>query len=74
MTTAQSTYDLALSIMRRMREIDSDITKSGYNGGDDSKDRPPEGDDYNLLWDAILDEVRAYCPAIDAAAILHSAK
>jgi hypothetical protein len=47
---------LALNLAARMREIDSAITCSAYNGGDDDKDRPPGGDDYNLLWDAILDE------------------
>lgn len=53
---------LAFMLRRRMIEIDSDISKSMYNGGDDSNDRPPTGDDYNLLWDAILDEIRAVYP------------
>ncbi len=60
--------ELAVALLKRMREIDKDITKSLYNPEQEngSNDRPPEGDDYNLLWDAILDEIRAYCPNADA--------
>ena len=46
-------------ILIRMAEIDSDISKSGYRPVSDNEDRPPDGDDYNLLWDAILDEIKA---------------
>lgn len=63
MTAAQSTYDLANNLLIRMKEIDRPIS-----GGLD--DRPPDGDDYNLLWDAILDEIRAVCPDLDYGAIL----
>lgn len=45
---------LCHNIKVRMREIDSDITCA-----DDSKSRPPTGDDYNRLWDALWDELRA---------------
>jgi hypothetical protein len=55
---------LAENVSARMREIDADISCSLY-GGDESRDRPPEGNDYNLLWDAILDEFRAACLTID---------
>ena len=48
----------------RMAEIDSNLSKSMYVGGgpDDGRDQPPTGDDYNLLWDAIIDECRAVSP------------
>jgi hypothetical protein len=51
--------ELARNVALRMRELDSDISKSLYNRGDNSNDRPPEGGDYNDLWDAILDEFKA---------------
>lgn len=47
------------NIILRMAEIDGRISKSAYHGGDGSQDRPPEGDDYNLLFDAVLDEIAA---------------
>lgn len=43
-------------LVAHMAEIDGDITRSDYHPllrGDD--DRPPDGDDYNLLWDAVMD-------------------
>ena len=57
--TAKNTRVCLQTIIMRMVQIDRDITASAYNGGDDSKDRPPTGDDYNLLWDAILDEINS---------------
>ncbi len=51
---------LAANMAMRMREIDGRISKSLYrklNPGE--QDECPTGDDYNLLWDAILDEFRA---------------
>jgi hypothetical protein len=55
-----TTEELCRNIWARMVEIDGDITKSLYNPTlpGDNPDRPPEGDDYNLLWDAQLDEMR----------------
>ena len=41
-----TTRELIINIRRRMREIDP-------------QDHAPLGDDYNLLWDAILDEMSA---------------
>ena len=57
MAKTASVIDLCRNILIRMREIDRDISPSVYNGGNDTNDRPPNGDDYNLLWDAILDEI-----------------
>lgn len=54
-----ATREMLKNILVRMAVIDKEITASAYNGGDDTKDRPPTGDDYNLLWDAILDEINA---------------
>ena len=53
-------YDAAVSpaykaLLLRMATIDSRISCSKYLGV--SEDRPPTGDDYNLLWDAILDSL-----------------
>jgi hypothetical protein len=42
------------SIIDRMAEVDRDISKSQYDASDDSHDRPPDGDDYNALWDTIV--------------------
>jgi hypothetical protein len=42
------------SIISRMAEIDRDISKSQYGAADDRGDRPPDGDDYNALWDTIV--------------------
>lgn len=59
---------LARSLLVRVAEIDSQITKSAYYTGDDSAikrgdfDTPPTGDDYNLLFDAIMDEIIALLP------------
>ena len=49
---ATLTKDAFLNLLTRMAEIDSGITRT--DGGDD---RPPNGDDYNELWDAIQDEI-----------------
>jgi hypothetical protein len=45
-----SIVDLIANLKTRMAEIDSAINHA---------DRPPDGDDYNLLYDAVLDEIRA---------------
>ena len=51
---------LAIWIVQVSRaEIDSDISKSEYGAVNDNNDRPPDGDDYNLLWDAIIQEITA---------------
>lgn len=49
-------------ILTRMAEVDSRSSAGLYNGGEDENDRPPTGDDYNDLWDAILDEINAELP------------
>lgn len=51
-----TTQELCANLIARMVEIDP-------------KDRAPEGNDYNLLWDAILDEMRAAIPTIDLSAL-----
>jgi hypothetical protein len=53
MTSAQ----LAASILIRMRQIDGDI--------DYVNDAIRTCHDYSLLWDAILDEIKHFCPEID---------
>lgn len=50
---------LSMALLTRAAEIDSDITKSAYYGRSDNDDRIPTGDDYNLLFDAIMDEITA---------------
>ena len=55
--THQDAYDIANNLLIRMKEIDP-------------QNRSPDGDDYNLLWDAILDEIRAVCPDLDYGATL----
>jgi hypothetical protein len=55
--TMTNAYDLANLLLIRMKEVDP-------------QNRSPDGDDYNLLWDAILDEVRAICPDLDYGAVL----
>jgi hypothetical protein len=52
MTSAQ----LATDILIRMRDIDDDI---------DYVNDIPTCHDYSLLWDAILDEIKHFCPEID---------
>lgn len=43
------------TILTRMREIDEDICPSIWGGiGDGSS---PTGQDYNDLWDALIDEI-----------------
>ena len=42
------------NIIARMAEVDRDISKSQYGAADNSHDRPPDGDDYNALWDTIV--------------------
>lgn len=47
---------LITNLLRRMGEIDSNITKSLYRPlTEGEQDECPTGDDYNLLWD--LDEI-----------------
>lgn len=47
-------------LMNDMQEVDETITASLYGGpSDGSKDRPPDGDDYNLLWDAVIAFIEA---------------
>lgn len=58
-TNGSETSDLIRNILTRMEEIDGDISKSLYADVPDTEDRPPNGDDYNLLWDAIIDEITA---------------
>jgi len=48
-----------VTITHRMEEIDSAITPSTYFCGRADDDTPPTGDDYNLLWDALIDELSA---------------
>lgn len=62
-----STEELCRNIMRRMGEIESrEVTKSKYRPlAPNEQDECPTGDTYNLLWDAVLDEVIAACPDID---------
>lgn len=43
-------------MLRHVAEIDGSITNPS---GDDADDRPPTGDDYNLLYDVIMDYVDA---------------
>ncbi len=51
---------LIANLRTRMTEIDSHITKSAYRElGPDEQDECPTGDDFNLLWDAIQDEIAA---------------
>jgi hypothetical protein len=48
---------LARNVAARMREIDSKINPSLYRElGSRERDRSPRGDDYNYLWDTLLDE------------------
>jgi hypothetical protein len=57
-----------------MIEIDSDLSASMYppdlvahNHGHDRlerEDEQPTGDDYNFLWDAIIDELDAALPEL----------
>lgn len=42
--------DLVANLRTRMAEIDDAINRA---------ERSPDGDDYNLLYDAVLDEIRA---------------
>lgn len=53
---ASDASPLLLTLLARAAEIDADITSPT---GDDSNDRPPTGEDYNLLADAITDEASA---------------
>lgn len=45
-------------ILVRMAEVDSYVSKSLYSS-EHTEDRPPEGEDYNLLFDAVIDEIKA---------------
>lgn len=57
--TSTKTRQGLTALLKRMAEIDSCITPSIYGQHEPFADRPPTGDDYNLLWDAILDEITA---------------
>jgi hypothetical protein len=66
--------ELVRNIIVRMAEIDSDITTDGYDTPKKNREpRPPEGDDYNTLWDALIDEIRAACPDLDVSQALQDA-
>jgi len=63
--------NLIQQLVIRMAEIDGNITSSQYNmarvyaaSPNDIQDRTPDGDDYNLLWDAVLDECNALRPGV----------
>lgn len=45
------------NILIRMAEVDGNISKSLYADVPDTEDRPPTGDDYDLLWDAVINEM-----------------
>jgi hypothetical protein len=45
---------LKAQIREAMQEVDKLTTPSAYDGGDDTHDRAPDGDDYNRLWDAVI--------------------
>lgn len=55
-----ATEKLARNLLTRMREIDGAMTGGGHEIGREH---------YNLLWDAILDEIRAALPT-EAADII----
>jgi hypothetical protein len=73
---------LSLAILNRMAEIDCNLTTSAYLPAKvvaccgaarlERPDEPPTGDSYNLLWDAILDEIRAVLPDLDIGAVLQA--
>jgi hypothetical protein len=49
--------ELARNVAARMRAIDSHITTSAYRPlKPGEQDECPTGDDFNLLWDALLNE------------------
>lgn len=51
---------LCLNLAIHMREIDERISPSLYRElRPGEQDRPPSVDDFNLLWDTILDEAAA---------------
>jgi hypothetical protein len=61
------TIDQLKAILREcMESVDIDITPSLYtNGVSDEMDRPPTGDDYNRLWDAVKDALEATDETVD---------
>lgn len=62
---------VARNLVTRMVEIDERLTKSLYrNLTPEEQDESPTGDDYNLLWDAILDEFHAV--GVDLAGMLQA--
>lgn len=73
---------LCRNLLTRMQEIDSNISSSMYpnsvhqrchnRSGPLKQDEPPTGDDFNLLWDAIVDEIKAACPDLEAGKLLIS--
>lgn len=61
--TKEQTIGALCSLVRRVKEIDEKISPSVYDPTKpDTGDRPPLGDDYNLLFDAIFDEIHAIIP------------
>jgi len=57
---AEGARGALLYIIKRMAEVDADIIKSHYGAAVESEDRPPDGYDYDLLWDHILDAINTY--------------
>lgn len=57
--TTKSTRVCLQNIIKRMAGIDRAITPTIYGEHKPFADRPPTGDDYNLLWDAIINEISA---------------
>lgn len=59
--------ELAHRILSRMGEVDRNVSCSKYvdPGSGPVTDRPPNGGDYNALWDAILHEICCEFPYQD---------
>ncbi len=47
---------LIANLRLHVQKIDGEIT---HTDGNDRLDRPPTGDDYNRLWEAVWDELAA---------------
>ena len=58
-----TTEQFARNLCARMREIAQQL----FNGGDE---QIPDADDFNLLWDACVDEILAACPKLDVPSLL----
>jgi hypothetical protein len=63
--------ELVRNLLARMGEIERDhVSKSLYRDlAPGEQDEPPDGDAYNLLWDAILDEIHAAWPGLSGAEV-----